>query len=66
MGLLVPSQHLTTIRTFRLFGLSMMECKKGLEDALVAEYQIASDQFINNNERRKMFLTILQKTPFYG
>lgn len=62
----MPPQHLATIRAFRLFGLSMMECKSGLENMIVTEYQNASDRFINNNERRKMFLTILQKTFFYG
>lgn len=66
MGLLVPAKHLSTIRSFHLFGLSMIECKGGLENMLINEYQMVSEKFNNNNERRKIFLEILQKTSFYG
>ncbi|KAI1704373.1 FERM central domain-containing protein [Ditylenchus destructor] len=66
MGQLVPPQHHNTIRSFHLFGLAMIECKPGLENAMVDEYKTVSKTYDNNNQKRKAFLEILQKTPFYG
>ena len=66
MGQLVPPQHHNTIRSFHLFGLAMIECKPGLENAMVDEYKTVSKTYDSNNQRRKAFLEILQKTPFYG
>jgi hypothetical protein len=63
---LIPEQHLNAVRSFRLFGLSVMECKKGLEDTMIDEYQVASEKYGNAHQRRKAFLEILRKTPFYG
>ncbi|KAI1710128.1 hypothetical protein DdX_10802 [Ditylenchus destructor] len=44
----------------------MIECKPGLENAMVDEYKTVSKSYDNNNQKRKAFLEILQKTPFYG
>uniref|UniRef100_A0A915CY78 FERM domain-containing protein 8 n=1 Tax=Ditylenchus dipsaci TaxID=166011 RepID=A0A915CY78_9BILA len=66
LGQLVPAQHSNTIKSFHLFGLSMIECKSGLEKAMMEEYKKCSANYVNNHQRRKKFLEILQKTPFYG
>lgn len=63
---LVPAQHIRTIRTFRLFGLELMECKAGLENQIIDEYQTASCYHLSTYERRNAYLTLLRKTPFYG
>ena len=63
---LAPTPHIKAIRSFHLFGLRMMECKKGLENRVIDEYRTASTHFHSNYERRKEFLSILRKTPFYG
>uniref|UniRef100_A0A914YX87 FERM domain-containing protein 8 n=1 Tax=Panagrolaimus superbus TaxID=310955 RepID=A0A914YX87_9BILA len=35
----VPSQHLSHVRSFQLFGLSIMECKAGLEKDVFQRYK---------------------------
>ena len=51
---LVPAQHIRTIRTFRLFGLELMECKAGLENQIIDEYQTASCYHLSTYERRNV------------
>lgn len=63
---LAPTTHIKAIRSFHLFGLKIMECKKGLENRVIDEYRTASKHYGSNYECRKAFLTILRNTPFYG
>ncbi|KAL7076358.1 hypothetical protein ACQ4LE_004734 [Meloidogyne hapla] len=60
---LAPYSHTKLIKSFRLFGLSMMECRKGLENQVIDEYRIASTHFHNNHERYIEFLKILGSSP---
>uniref|UniRef100_A0AC34QBA5 FERM domain-containing protein n=1 Tax=Panagrolaimus sp. JU765 TaxID=591449 RepID=A0AC34QBA5_9BILA len=62
----VSPQHLSKIRTFQLFGLSIMECKHGLETEVVQLYKDFSLNFGSKNERRIAYLDLLRLTPFYG
>ncbi|KAE9556628.1 hypothetical protein FO519_000034 [Halicephalobus sp. NKZ332] len=63
---LVSSQHLSKVRSFQLFGLSMMECKRGLEAQVVQNFKDCSSRFGSKNDRRIAYLDILRSTPFYG
>jgi hypothetical protein len=63
---LVPSQHLSTIRSFHLFGLAALECKAGLESAVVDEYKRVSHTYANKDLLRRAYLDLLRATPFYG
>lgn len=66
MADLVPAHLLHRARSFHLFGLSLMECKRGCERQILDEYRRVSEEMPSNHERRKAFLNILRKTPFYG
>lgn len=66
MSELIPSYLLHRCKTFQLFGLSVMECKKGCEKQILEHYKTASEYLANNHARRKAYLDILRKTPFYG
>ena len=62
----MPDVHVNTVRSFHLFGIPVMECKKGWEHELVEEYKTASMVYPNNYQRRIAYLDILRATPFYG
>ncbi|KAH7694621.1 FERM central domain containing protein [Aphelenchoides avenae] len=66
LSAIIPEQHLSAVRSFRLFGLQMMECKKGLENELANEYEDVSARYPTVHQRRCAYLDILRKTPFYG
>uniref|UniRef100_A0A915MDM2 Adenosine kinase n=1 Tax=Meloidogyne javanica TaxID=6303 RepID=A0A915MDM2_MELJA len=62
---LAPSSHTKLIKSFRLFGLSLMECRKGLENQVYDEYRVASTHFHNNHARYVQFLKIVGSSPSY-
>lgn len=62
----VPSQHFNKIRSFQLFGLQLMECKRGLESQVVQNYKDVSSNYGSKNERKIAYLEFLRKTPYYG
>jgi hypothetical protein len=52
------------MKSFHLFGI--IECKSGLEKQIIKEYNSVSCQYSNNYERRKAYLDLLRKLPYYG
>lgn len=66
LGDFVPAQHLSHVRSFQLFGLSVMECKAGLEKEVFQRYKDYSIQFQNQYLRKIAYLEFLRSTPFYG
>ncbi|KAI6229802.1 FERM domain-containing protein 8 [Aphelenchoides fujianensis] len=63
---LVPAHLLGRVKTFHLFGLSMMECKRGWEKQITDEYKTISVVYDSNHARRKAYLDIMRKLPCYG
>jgi hypothetical protein len=66
LGEIVPAYLLNKMksRSFHLFGI--IECKSGLEKQITKEYNSVSCKYANNYERRKAYLDLLRKLPFYG
>jgi hypothetical protein len=62
----VPAQHLSHVRSFQLFGLSIMECKAGLEKEVFQRYKDFSKLYGDQCSRKRAYLDILRPTPFYG
>ncbi|KAI6212897.1 FERM domain-containing protein [Aphelenchoides besseyi] len=63
---LVPPYMLKRVKTFHLFGLSIMEFKRGWEKQITDEYQLISTVYQDNHSRRKAYLDVMRSLPCYG
>ncbi|CAD5231030.1 unnamed protein product [Bursaphelenchus xylophilus] len=63
---LIPQHLINKCKSFFLFGLNSMECKKGCERQILNEYKAVLEDLQDNHQRRKSFLNILRRNPCYG